>query len=108
MILLKPRVKPVVSPLDQIQSNYRCSKNWLGDVLMCQCTFPPQRMREGWFGYTCENDQCSDFVSKKDAKYLPRTPLDTKSVGHFMRSNIMRRVMRAEKTGEYMRAHTRD
>lgn len=93
----------------QLSKAHRYEKTFLGDMLLCQCTFPPQPMVETYFGFQCNNDQCREYVSKRDAMLLERVRLDSASVKGFMdRSSTMRRVMQAGKTGEYMRAHSRD
>lgn len=107
MIILKPRIlKPQLTPAQEVHSNYKCSKAWLADALMCHCVFPPLRMRETLFGYRCQNDKCGDFISKRDAQHIPRTKMDTSSVKNYMRSSsIMRQVKDAERTGNYLRAY---
>lgn len=111
-IIGRPRQKKFVNPIDQVHSHYRCSKVMMGDTLLCSCTFPHQVMREGWFGWTCENTNCRDFISKKDARYVERVRLDTASVHRFMNrrhsSSLMNRIKRAEKTGQYVQAFERD
>lgn len=101
--------RATTAPAREVHSNYRCAKKWVGDTLMCYCTFPQLRMRETLFGYRCTNDQCDDFISKKDAKHVERMRLDTNSVLSEMRSSsVMRSVAKAEKTGNYMRAFIKD
>lgn len=91
-----------------VRSSYRFRKVWLSDALMCECTFPPQRMREGVWGFTCNNDQCRDFVSKADAKTCERVASNAYSVNQYLYSSTMRQLAGAEKTGNYMRAQQRD
>lgn len=92
-----------------IRSSFRYAKMWVADTLTCACTFPEQRMEEGPWGYHCPNDQCRDYVSRADAKTCGRLKLDTASVLQHMRSSsMMRALKKAEKTGEFLRAHNRD
>jgi hypothetical protein len=92
-----------------VRSSYRYAKTWLGNDLFCHCVFPELPMTLGAFGYRCTNDQCRDYVSKADAKTCERVRLDTRSVlSHMRSSSMMRALAKADKTGDYMRAHSRD
>lgn len=104
----RPKVVKFRNPIDEVRSNYKCAKVWLGDVVMCGCTFPHQHMRRGFFGWHCNNSRCNDFISNKDARFIERVKLDTASVHRFMNrrhsSSLMRQISKAEKTGAYLQA----
>lgn len=105
----KPKVAKFRNPMEEVHSRYKCAKVWLGDTLMCGCVFPHIRMSESWFGYTCVNTRCRDFISKKDARFVERVNLDTASVNRFMSrrhsSSLINRIAKAEKTGAYLQAY---
>lgn len=104
----KAKVRRFVNPIDQVHSNYKCAKVWLGDAVMCGCTFPHNQMRRGFFGWHCNNTRCRDFLSNKDARYIERVKLDADSVNRFITrrhsSSVMNAVAKAEKTGNYLQA----
>lgn len=108
-IIGRPKVAKFRNPIEEIHSRYKCSKVWLGDALMCSCVFPHLRMSEGWFGFTCVNTRCRDFITKRDAKFCERVKLDTASVNRFLTrrhsSSLMRQIAKAEKTGVYIQAY---
>lgn len=112
IIIGQPRKRAWVNPIAQVRSQYRCAKTRMGDMVLCHCVFPHLRMREGFFGFTCENTRCRDFIAKKDLKFVERIPLDTESVMRFATrrhsSNIFNLVKKAEKTGNYMQAFEKD
>ena len=92
-----------------VRSSYSHAKTWLGGELLCHCVFPEIPMRPTTFGFICWNDQCRDYVSSADAKTCERVTLDTRSVLKHMRSSsLMRTLAKADKTGEFLRAHERD
>lgn len=111
-IIGKPKQRTWTNPIHAVRSQYRCAKTRMGDMMLCSCTFPHLRMREGFFGWTCVNQNCRDFVAKKDAKYVERIPLDTASVTRFASrrhsSSLINQIKRADKTGNYVQAFERD
>lgn len=113
MILIgKAKAKKFRNPIDEVHSHYRCAKVWLGDMVMCGCTFPHQPMRKGFFGWHCNNTNCRDFISNTDAKYIERVKLDTASVTRFINrrhsSSLIDRIKRADRTGVYVQAFQKD
>lgn len=108
----KPKPKQFRNPIAEVKSQYRTAKTWLGDMVMCSCTFPHMHMRKGFFGWTCNNSNCRDFISNADAKYIERVKLDTESVTRFMNrrhsSNLMNHIKRADRTGVYVQAFQKD
>lgn len=113
MILIgKPKARTHVNPVTQVHSQYKCSKTWLGDTVMCSCVFPQIAMRKGFFGWHCVNTNCRDFLSNSDARFIERVKLDTDSVNRFINrrhsSRLIDRIKRADKTGEYIQAFEKD
>lgn len=111
-IIGKAKPRTWANPIAAVRSQYRSAKTRMGDMVLCHCVFPHLRMREGFFGWTCENTRCRDFLAKKDAKFVERIRLDTESVTRFATrhhsSNLLNRVKRAEKTGDYIQAYEQD
>lgn len=112
ILIGKPKPRSWVNPIAAVRSQYRSAKTRMGDMVLCSCVFPHLRMREGFFGYTCENTRCRDFIAKKDLKFVERIPLNTESVTRFATrrhsSSIFRQIQKAEKTGDYIQAYEKD
>ncbi len=112
ILIGKAKARPWVNPIAQVRSQYRWAKTRMGGMVLCSCVFPHLVMREGFFGYTCTNPHCRDFVAKRDLKYVERIPLNTDSVSRFLTrrhsSSLMNKIKKAEKTGDYIEAYERD
>jgi hypothetical protein len=112
MILIgKPKARKHVNPIDEVHSNYRAAKTMMGDMCLCSCTFPHQPMSKGFFGWTCNNTRCRDFISFKDTRFIERVKLDTESVMRFANrrhsSSLLNRIKRAANDGNYVQAFGR-